>query len=57
MTQTKWERRDKKREKRRSGMRISGRSVLLLDEIIKEKSRKVTRDRERKSRRKEDGRE
>lgn len=55
MTQTKWERRDKKREKRRSGMRISGRSVLLLDEIIKEKSRKVTRDRERKSRRKEDG--
>ena len=57
MTQTKWERRDKKREKRRRGMRISGRSVLLLDEIIKEKSRKVTRDRERKSRRKEDGRE
>lgn len=55
MTQTKWERRDKKREKKRSGMRISGRSVLLLDEIIKEKSRKVTRDRERKSRRKEDG--
>jgi len=37
---TKWERRDKKRHKKKHGMRIVGRSILLLDEIIKKRAKK-----------------
>lgn len=48
---SKWNRRDRKRHKKKHGMRISGRSVLTLSEIIKEKARKVKRDRERRKER------
>jgi len=46
--QNKWDRRDKKRDKKKHGMRISGRSILTLSEIIRKKARKVKRDRERR---------
>jgi len=49
--QSKWDRRDKKRDKKKHGMRISGRSILTLSDIIREKARKVTRDRERRKKR------
>ena len=34
----KWERRDKKHARRRHGMRVDGRSVLLLEWIIKRRA-------------------
>lgn len=43
---TKWERRDKKRHKKKHGMRIDGRSVKLLDEIIKKRVRKSDEQKE-----------
>ena len=36
--QKKWERRDKKLEKRKTGMRVSGRSVFTLQGILKRKA-------------------
>lgn len=41
MKQEKWEKRDKKRQKRKSGMRISGASVKLLERIKAEKASKI----------------
>ena len=41
---TKWERRDKKRRKRRFGMRVSGRSLLLLDRLMGRKAKKRKKD-------------
>jgi hypothetical protein len=41
---TKWERRDKKKHKKKHGMRIDGKSVKLLDEIIKKRARKRMRE-------------
>jgi hypothetical protein len=46
----KWQRRDKKRNKR-YGMKISGRSVFTLDEIIQEKARKIRDARKKRDRR------
>jgi len=40
---TKWERRDRKRHKRRHGMRVVGRSVLILDEQIKRRYNEIKR--------------
>ena len=37
----KWDRRDKKRHKQRHGMKITGRSVFILDDLIKKKSREA----------------
>ena len=39
----KWERRDKKVRRRRHGMRIDGRGVLLLEHIIQKKAEKAKR--------------
>ncbi len=33
-SQTKWDRRDRKRHKKKYGMRVSGRSIYLLDELL-----------------------
>ena len=38
---TRWKRRDRKRFKRRYGMRISGRGVKLLQEIIRKRADKI----------------
>jgi len=48
--QNKWDRRDKKREKKKHGMRISGRSILTLSEIIRERAKKVKHNREQRKR-------
>lgn len=45
---SKWDKRDKKRNKKKHGMRISGRSIFTLKDIIKKRARKVKRERERK---------
>ena len=43
-TTEKWERREKKVRRRRHGMRIDGRGILLLEEIIKKKARRARRE-------------
>ena len=41
---TKWDRRDKKRQKKKHGMRISGRSIFLLDELLLKKLKRKRKD-------------
>jgi hypothetical protein len=41
---TKWSRRDKKRHKKKHGMRISGRSIFLLDELLLKKLKRKKKD-------------
>lgn len=48
MKQTKWEKRDKKRQKKKNGMRTDGRSVFLSVEIINKKAEKAKKEREEK---------
>jgi len=38
-----WERRDKKRNKARYGMRVSGRSIITIQKALAEKRRKIKR--------------
>lgn len=45
-SENKWDRRDKKRHKQRHGMRIIGRSVFILDNIIKKKSKEAEEKKE-----------
>ena len=42
--ETRWQRRDKKYARRRHGMRVDGRGVLLLERIIQKKARKARRE-------------
>lgn len=42
--QTKWDRRDKKRQKQRYGMKISGRSILVIPEILRKRAEEVKHD-------------
>jgi hypothetical protein len=45
-----WEARDKKLDKRRNGMRVSGRSIFVIEESeAKRNKRKVEKMKERKS--------
>lgn len=47
-----WEQREKKLDKRRNGMRVSGRSIFVIEESeAKRNKKKVKEDRERKDRR------
>lgn len=39
--QTKWSRRDAKRQKRRSGMRISGRSLFTITELQRKRYKRA----------------
>jgi hypothetical protein len=48
MAETKWERREKKLAKRKRGMRISGRSIFTLQEILRRKGQQAKREREPK---------
>ena len=41
---TKWDRRDRKRHKKKHGMRISGRSVFLFEELLIKKLKRKKRD-------------
>lgn len=47
MKTNKWENRDKKRNKRINGMRVSGKSVFLLQEIVTNKAKEVKKEKER----------
>jgi hypothetical protein len=40
----KWERREKKKNKKKNRMRVSGKSVLLLEKIIAEKAEKAKKE-------------
>ena len=39
--QTKWDRRDAKHQKRRSGMRISGRSIFTITELQRKRHKRA----------------
>ena len=41
MRKEKWEKRDKKRNKKKNGMRITGTSVKLIQEILIKKGQEV----------------
>lgn len=43
-SQTKWDRRDKKRNKERYGMKIRGRSILIIPEILRKRAEEVKHD-------------
>jgi hypothetical protein len=48
----KWERREKKLEKRKKGMRVSGRSVFTLQAILKRKADDAAKPAKKKTKRK-----
>jgi hypothetical protein len=52
MTKEKWKRREKKLEKRKRGMRVTGRSVFVIQEIQKKKADKTNKRKSVKSKKK-----
>ncbi|MEX1248809.1 MAG: hypothetical protein WEA61_10045 [Anaerolineales bacterium] len=49
MPKAKWKRREKKIEKRKRGMRVSGRSVFTLQEIKKKKAEEAKKGKSTKA--------
>ncbi|MCL5428486.1 MAG: hypothetical protein M1347_01615 [Chloroflexi bacterium] len=52
MPKEKWKRREKKIEKRKRGMRVSGRSVFTLQEIQKKKAEQAKKSKSAKAKKK-----
>jgi hypothetical protein len=48
MATEKWQRREKKLQKKKLGMRVSGRSVFTLQEILRRKAEQARRENARK---------
>lgn len=44
MSKQRWKRREKKLRKRKEGMRVSGRSVFTLQEIVRRKAEEARRE-------------
>ena len=47
MAPEKWQRREKKLQKKKQGMRVSGRSVFTLQEILRRKAEQARREKAR----------
>ena len=54
MTAAKWQRREKKLQKKKLGMRVSGRSVFTLQEILRRKAEQARREKARNQPSKQD---